>query len=99
MTQAIYAPIFEGPDQATFTSGIKAKILQSTLSTWYGNLISVLNPALEQDVYDVGQFTADPGERDKSRELVETAGKTCNREEAQKTKRYKGDNQKDNNTK
>lgn len=29
MTQAIYAPVFEGPDWATFTAGMRAKILQS----------------------------------------------------------------------
>lgn len=27
-----YAPVFENPDQATFTAGVKAKILQSP---WY----------------------------------------------------------------
>lgn len=34
MRQAIYAPVSEGPNWATFTAGMKAKILQSNLSTW-----------------------------------------------------------------
>ena len=27
MTQAIYSPVFESPDRATFTAGMKIKIL------------------------------------------------------------------------
>lgn len=40
MRQAIYAPVFEGSNQSTSTSGMKTKILQSITGTWYGTLES-----------------------------------------------------------
>ena len=76
MRQAIYAPVFEGPDQATFTAGMKVKRLQSTPSTWYGKLISTLSPVVRQDIYDVGQSIADLRETDKSWEWEWATGKT-----------------------
>ena len=66
MRQAIYTPVFEGPDWATFTAGMKAKILQSTPMNWYGMLVFMLSPVVEQDIYDVGQSVADLRETDKS---------------------------------
>ena len=36
MRQAIYAPVFESPDRATFFAGMKAKLLQSSPSTCCG---------------------------------------------------------------
>lgn len=54
MRQAIYAPLFESLDQAAFTAGMKAKILQSAPP-----LISVLSPAMGQGIFDVGQPVAD----------------------------------------
>ena len=50
--------VFEGPNQAIFTAEIKVKILQSTPSTWYGALTSMLSPVMGQDIYDVGQSIA-----------------------------------------
>lgn len=47
-------PAFQGPDQATFTSGMKAKILQSTSSTWYGALISTLSPVMNKTFMTLG---------------------------------------------
>ena len=52
MRQTIHTPVFEGPDWATFTIGMKAKLLQSTVSSWYGMLISMLSSVVEQDIYD-----------------------------------------------
>lgn len=46
MRQAIYAPVFEGPDQSTSTSGMKTKILQSITGTWYVTLVSRLGPVM-----------------------------------------------------
>lgn len=42
--QAIYTPVFEGPAQATFTAGVKAKVLQFTSGTQCRALISMLSP-------------------------------------------------------
>lgn len=36
MRQAIYAPVFESPDRAPFSSRVKAKLLQSSPSTCCG---------------------------------------------------------------
>lgn len=69
---AIYNPIFEGPDWATFTAGRKAKIIQPTPKTHFGTLISMRNPDGGQNIYDVGQSAADLGETDKSQERPET---------------------------
>lgn len=46
MRQTINAPVFEGLDQATFTAGMKAKILQPSI--WCGNLISLLSPVVRE---------------------------------------------------
>ena len=54
MRQAIYIPVFEDPNGATLTARMKYKILQLAPSTWYGTLISTLNPVIRQDIYDVG---------------------------------------------
>lgn len=54
-------PVFEGPNQATFTAGMKANILQPAATTWYGTLISTLNPVMGQNIYDVGQSIAEAG--------------------------------------
>lgn len=64
--QGIYPPVFEGPNQATFTARMKANILQCALSTWYGTLRSMLSPKVGQDIYDVGQAIDDLGETEKS---------------------------------
>lgn len=53
MRQAMYAPVFEGRDRATFTIGMKAKMLQSSHSTCYATLLSMLSPVMGQDVYGV----------------------------------------------
>ena len=50
MRQAICTPVFEGPVQGTFTTGVKAKILQSVPSSWHGTLISMLSPVIVQDI-------------------------------------------------
>lgn len=42
--QAIYISVFEGPDQATFTTGMKAKELRFTSSIWYMAFTSMLSP-------------------------------------------------------
>ena len=55
---------------------MKAKILQTTPSTWYGTLISVLRSAMGQDIYDIGLSVADLGETDKSQEEVWSVGNT-----------------------
>lgn len=34
----------------TFTAGTKNRITQSTLSTWYGTLISMQSPVIRQDI-------------------------------------------------
>ena len=44
MRYPIYSQLVEGTDQATFTAGMKAKILQSAPSTWHRTLISMLSP-------------------------------------------------------
>lgn len=62
MRKAIYTPVFEGPDQATVTAGIKAKTLQPTPSTACGTLVAMLSLFLGQAIYDVGQSTGDLGE-------------------------------------
>lgn len=61
MKQAIYAPVFEGPKQATFATGKKTKILQSAPSTRHGKLISVHSAVVGQDIYDVRQSIPDLG--------------------------------------
>lgn len=48
--QAIYTPVFEDPDEATITAGMKTKIPPSVPSTWYETLMSRLSPAVEQDI-------------------------------------------------
>lgn len=45
-------------DQAAFNVGMKAKILQFSPSSWFGTLVSMLNAAAEQDIYNVEQSTA-----------------------------------------
>lgn len=70
MRQAICAPVFEGPDRATFTAGIKTKVLQSSPSTCYGTLLTTLSPVMGQDIYGVEQAIADVGETDKFWERV-----------------------------
>ena len=84
MRQAIHAPVFEGPDRATF---IGAKTLQATPSTWYGTLVSMLSPAVGQDIYAPGQSIADLGDTDKSREQVLAVQKRRDREGAPEAKR------------
>lgn len=49
--QATFEPASESSDQATFTSGMKARLLHSALSPWYGMLISMLCPVKGQDIY------------------------------------------------
>ena len=39
MRQAIHDPVFEGSAGATFTTGMKAKTIQSVPRSWYGTLI------------------------------------------------------------
>ena len=62
--------LLEEPDQGIFTTGMKARILQSTLSAWYGTLIFMLSPVMGHNIYDVGQFIAAMKETDKSWECV-----------------------------
>ena len=81
MRQAIYTPVFEDPDWATFTAGMKAKILQFSSAPGMGPDIHA-GLAIGQDVYDVRQSIADLGETDKSWEQLWTVGKTQNREGA-----------------
>lgn len=64
----MYATVFESPDQATFTTGTKAKILQSTPSTRDRMLISMLSSVMHQNIHEVGQSITDLWETDKSRE-------------------------------
>lgn len=45
MRQAIYDPVFEGPDLATLTAGMKAKFF-TIPSTWCGMLISMVNSVM-----------------------------------------------------
>lgn len=66
MRQDFHAPVSEGNDTATFTARVKAKILHSAHSTWYGTLISMLGPVAGQDTYDIGYSPADLGETGKS---------------------------------
>lgn len=33
--------------------------IKDASSAWYGTLVCMLCPVVEQDIYDVGQFTAD----------------------------------------
>ena len=87
MTQAIYTPAFEGPDLATFTAGMKAKIIQSTRSTWYETLISLLSPVVRQDIYDIRKSIDDLKETDKSQEQLRAVGKPRHKREAQKPRR------------
>lgn len=59
MRQTIYNPVFEGSDQDTCTAGMKSKILQSSPTTWYGKLISMLSLVMGQDIYDTRQTIPD----------------------------------------
>lgn len=61
----------EEPDQGIFIIGMKAKILQSTLRTWYGTLIFMLSPVMEHSIYHIGQLIAAMKETDKSQEQVQ----------------------------
>ena len=55
----------EEPDQGMFITGMKAKILQSSLLTWYGTLIFMLSPVMGHSIYHIGQFIAAMKETDK----------------------------------
>lgn len=66
MTQAVYAPVFEGPDGAIFIAGMRAESLQFPLSTWYGMLICMMKPLVGPDVYDVRRSIANLGLTGKS---------------------------------
>lgn len=87
MRQGIDAPVPEGPAQATFTTRMKAKILQCALSSWYGTLKSMRSPAVGQDIYDAGQSITDLCETDKSWQWVWAVIKTWYREGAQKAEK------------
>ena len=53
MGQAAYAPVFKGPDWATFTAGMRARMLPSTLYlVWEG--LAMLSPVVTHDIYDLG---------------------------------------------
>lgn len=81
----MYAPVFKGPDGATFTVGMKTKIASST---WYGELISMPSPVMGQDIYAVGQVIADLGELAKSWEWARATGKLERERELEKPKDY-----------
>lgn len=68
MKQANYTP--EDPDQATFIAQMKAKILLTAPSVWYGTLIPTQSPAMGQHIFGVGQLIVDLGENNKSWEQV-----------------------------
>lgn len=78
--QATFEPAPESSNQATFTSGMKVRLLHSALRPWYGMIISMLCPVKGQDIYSVGRSTADLEETEKSSEQIHTMGKTQNRE-------------------
>ena len=79
-------PVFEGPNGATFTAGMRAKILQLAPSNRYGTLVSMLSLVLGQAMYKVGQSVADLGDTDKSQEWVWAVRKIQDREGAGKPK-------------
>lgn len=66
MRQTMDAPIFEDPDWTIFSIRMKAKITQSTPSTWNGTLISMLSPIMGEVIYGIRQFIADLRETEKS---------------------------------
>lgn len=70
----------EEPDQGIFITGMKAKILQSTLSAWYGTQIFMLSPVMGHNICDVGQFTAAMKETDKSWKWIQAVGAETGRE-------------------